>query len=247
VRRVQLYRGDCLDFLRQLPPGSIDAVITDPPYSSGGLYRGDRMLATDAKYTQQQHQGKRADFSGDNRDQRSWAYWCELWLRLARAATKPAGYLLVFADWRQLPTATDAVQAAGWLWRGVLAWDKTEAARAPHTGYFRTQAEFIVWATNGPCKPLPAGAGGCWPGCYRVSVRQADKFHQTGKPTDLMRQLVRCCPEGGLVLDPFMGSGTTGVAALAAGRRFVGCEVSPEYFAMARWRLGRKKALSPAG
>jgi site-specific DNA-methyltransferase (adenine-specific) len=71
----------------------------------------------------------------------------------------------------------------------------------------------------------------------REPVRFTDKHHITGKPTAVMQQLVRVCPPGGIVLDPFAGSGTTGVAALLEGRRFVGIEITTVYAAIARERL----------
>jgi site-specific DNA-methyltransferase (adenine-specific) len=70
-----------------------------------------------------------------------------------------------------------------------------------------------------------------------VPVRQADKHHMTGKPTELMRALVRPVLPGGLVLDPFAGSGSTGVAALLEGRRFLGIEREAEYVRIARDRM----------
>jgi site-specific DNA-methyltransferase (adenine-specific) len=74
-------------------------------------------------------------------------------------------------------------------------------------------------------------------GVIREPVRATDKHHIAGKPTAVLRQLVRVCPPGGTVLDPFAGSGTTGVAALLEGRQFVGVEISEEYTAIARERL----------
>jgi site-specific DNA-methyltransferase (adenine-specific) len=232
---ITLYHGDCLTVLPCLSESIADAVITDPPYSSGGLFHGDRTASTDSKYTQSEHQGRRPDFVGDNRDQRSWRYWCHLWMAGCLRVTKPAGYLLTFSDWRQLPTATDALQAAGWIWRGVIGWDKTEAARSPHTGYFRHQCEYVAWGTKGASKRRDGN--GPWPGCYRVPVRQADKHHQTGKPTDLMRSLVRCVPQGGLVLDAFAGSGTTLVAATMEGRKAIGIEIDEGFCELAARRL----------
>lgn len=233
TRQASLILGDALHHLPQLDADSYDVVLTDPPYSSGGLFRSDRMLSTDHKYTQTGRQGKRQDFLGDNRDQRSWGYWCTLWLSECLRVTRLAGYVLMFSDWRQLPTATDALQAAGWVWRGLIVWDKTEGARAPNTGYFRHQCEYIVWGTKGTSKP----ADGPWPGCYRISVKQRDKHHQTGKPTKLIRELLRCCPAGGQVLDPFAGSCTTGVACLQTGRGFLGFELAPEIHAIGQRRL----------
>lgn len=80
-------------------------------------------------------------FSGDNRDQRSWCFWMTQWLALCQVRVKPGGYVMIFTDGRQLPMLTDAFQAGGFIWRGVIPWDKTESARAPHTGYFRHQCE----------------------------------------------------------------------------------------------------------
>jgi len=74
-------------------------------------------------------------------------------------------------------------------------------------------------------------------GLIREAVRQSDKHHITGKPTAVMQHLVRICPPGGTVLDPFAGSGTTGVAALLEGRSFVGIEITDEYTCVARERL----------
>ena len=83
------------------------------------------------------------------------------------------------------------------------------------------------------------------PGCFRRAVRQSDKHHQTGKPTDVMRWLVRCCPPGGIVLDPFMGSGTTLKAALMEGRRAVGFELTEGYCEIARARLDKATVGGP--
>ena len=158
-----------------------------------------------------------------------------LWLSECARIVKPGGYALTFCDWRQLPLATDALQAGGFVWRGIVSWDKGESARAPHTGYFRHQCEFVVWGTNGVS--APATWGGPWPGCMSHPVLQSDKHHLTGKPTPLLERLVQCAPPGGVVLDPFMGSGTTGVAALRMGRRFIGMELDPGYYGVAERRI----------
>lgn len=160
---VRLYQGDALDLLERLPPASVDAVITDPPYCSAGGTLSERQRDPAEKYCQNGDAKGRPTFLGDTRDQRSFAWWCTCWLRLARESTKVGGQLLVFIDWRQLPTMTDAVQAAGWTWRSIAAWNKGRGSRAPHKGYLRHQCEYIVFATNGPCVPQP---GGPFDGCY---------------------------------------------------------------------------------
>jgi len=235
TERWHLERGEALSLLQGLPSASVDAVVTDPPYSSGGQFRGDRSGRTGLKYVQTGVEVQRPDFSGDTRDQRSFEYWCVLWLSEAARVAKPGAPLCVFSDWRQLPVVTDAVQAGGWVWRGVAVWDKTEGTR-PRVGGFRSQCEYIVWASNGPMDEDVGKVVGCLPGVFRHSVLQDDKFHQTGKPTPLMADVVKVCQRGGVVLDPFSGSGTTIVAALNTGRRGIGFELTQEYSDIAKAR-----------
>lgn len=78
------------------------------------------------------------------------------------------------------------------------------------------------------------------PGVIRESVRKADKYHMTAEPTDLMRQLVRICEEGGRILGPFSGSGTTLVAAQLEGYSWTGIEMTGHYHDVARSRLSAR-------
>ncbi|CEG15029.1 Site-specific DNA-methyltransferase (fragment) [Xanthomonas citri pv. citri] len=157
-----------------------------------------------------------------------------LWLSECARVLKDGAPVLLFTDWRQLPLTTDAMQIAGFTWRGITVWDKTEGVR-PQLGRFRNQAEYIVWGSKGNM-PLDRRAP-VLPGVIRESVRKADKHHLTGKPTELMRQLVRICETGGRVLDPFAGSGTTLVAAQLEGFEAVGIEMTDQYACVARGRL----------
>ena len=129
VGAVRLYRGDALAVLATLGDGSVDAVVTDPPYSSGGQFRGDRAQVTNDKYLNSEDRDLYLPFTGDNRDQRGYLYWSALWLSQALRVTRPGGVIAVFTDWRQLPTTTDAIQCGGWVWRGIVPWNKTEAGR----------------------------------------------------------------------------------------------------------------------
>jgi site-specific DNA-methyltransferase (adenine-specific) len=217
---------------------SVDAIITDPPYSSGGLYRGDRAQRTAIKYTDAKGASTLPDFSGDNRDQRSWLIWCVLWLTEAHRITRPGGILTTSCDWRQYPTLSDAIQAGGWIWRGALPWIKPDPR--PQLGRFSQAAEFVLWATHGP-RPL---VGDCMPGWWLADAPR-HRAHQTEKPMIVIRDLVKACPVGGTVLDPFAGSATTGIAALAEGRRFIGFENTAAYADIAAARLGQA-CLQPA-
>jgi site-specific DNA-methyltransferase (adenine-specific) len=235
MQEWDVYDGEALELLHGLPQGSVDAVVTDPPYSSGGTSNAERtQQAPSTKYVSSGAFVCGPDFAGDNRDQRSHILWSTLWLAAARRASKPGAVLVTFSDWRQLPATTDAVQAGGWVWRGIVVWSKTRGR--PRRGGFRNQSEFAVWATNGPMAP---GEGApCLPGVIVASPpSRTERVHITQKPVDLLDVLVMVAPPGGLVLDPFAGSGTTGVAAMRQGRRFIGMELVPAYLNIARERI----------
>lgn len=234
---VRLYHGEALEVLTSgaFESESFDAINTDPPYSSGGLFKSDRDQSTAEKYCHNAKTLGRPQFTGDNRDGRSYALWSTLWLASAARLLKPSGYVFVFTDWRQLPTMTDVFQAAGLIWRGVIVWNKGNGSRAPHKGYFRHQCEYIVWGTKGRC--LKSNPPGPFSGCFHYPVRQADKFHLTGKPTPLLMDLMEPIPPRGLVLDCFAGSGTAGIAARRANRRAVLIEQDRDCVDIATQRL----------
>src|SRR5690606_36755832 len=79
--RWHVEQGEAREFIRSLPDACVDALICDPPYSSGGQFRGDRAAPTTEKYGRGDALDKRIEFTGDNRDQRSFLAWCSLWLR----------------------------------------------------------------------------------------------------------------------------------------------------------------------
>ena len=242
---VTLYLGDCLEILPTLEPGSVDAVVTDPPYSSGGAFRSDRSGATSAKYLGSHGRGPKVDieFSGDSRDSRGWLFWSTLWMLRAHDICKPAAIAMIFTDWRQMPQCSDVFQAANWVWRGCAVWDKGNAR--PMSGRFSHQAEFVLWGSKGAIGwdyDLP-----CAKGVLRFDAPK--EHHQTEKPVELIEEMLAITAQGGVVVDPFTGSGTTGVACVRLGRRFIGIELEPKYFAIAKRRitdeLRRVKFLEP--
>lgn len=217
---VTLYLADALAVLAALPTASVDALVTDPPYSSGGQFRSDRAQTAVTKYvnTDSPTRGM-VDFTGDNRDQRGYLYWSALWLGEALRAATPGAIAGLFTDWRQLPITTDALQAGGWVWRGVVPWWKPNGRNTQ--GRPANTCEYFVWGTSGP---RPVDAGETMRGFFVANVER-DREHIAEKPLSVMRELVRVCPPGGTVLDPFCGAGTTGVAAVIEGRRFIGVEM----------------------
>ncbi|WP_290527729.1 site-specific DNA-methyltransferase [Akkermansia sp.] len=229
-----MIQGDCLPFMKAMPDASFDAVITDPPYASGGLTTADRKASPVRKYISRD---RHPSFDSDTRDQRSHFMWSVMWMAEALRLTREGGWLMVCSDWRQLPTTSDALQVAGWTWRSIVVWDKTEAAR-PHQGMFRNQVEFVLVATRGSIgkeqdrpRVFPAGV-------FRHYLKPADKHHLTGKPVPLMAHLMTVLPAQSRILDPFAGSGSTLAAAQNLGHAATGIELSPEYYRIACNRLG---------
>lgn len=227
---------DCIAGLKKLPDNSLDLVLTDPPYSSGGAFSGDRKSRTSTKYTDQKYNGANdlPDFSGDNMDQLAFMEFTRQVFAKAREKTKPEGVVVAFIDWRNLPAMCNALQAAGWVWRGIAIWRKPSSR--PQKGRYRNECEFIVWGSNGPM-PFDRGVG-CLPGVYEFStVASQNRRHQTEKPQELIEALLEIVPPGAIVCDPFMGSGTTAAACKATGRHFIGFEISDQYIEIARERV----------
>lgn len=228
---VTIYHGDALSTIPEI--GDCAALITDPPYSSGGQYRGDRMRATVEKYVQTGTYAVRPEFAGDNRDQRSYFAWVTLWLTFALQRMESGAPVLIFTDWRQLPTTTDALQAAGWVWRGLGTWHKP-GVRMQRSG-FSSSAEYIVWGTAGEWRrdvdAAPQNVFRCRP------VGGDEKGHIAEKPLGVMLWLAPLCRSGGTILDPFMGSGTTLRAAKDLNRKAIGIEIEEKYCEIAAKRM----------
>lgn len=232
---VTIYLGDCREIIPTL--ACIAAVITDPPYSSGGATRTDRNAPTSAKYVTTGTIISRPEFCGDNRDQRSLTLWLSDWMASCLAVSVPGSPLLCFMDWRNLTCCIDAVQVAGWVYRGIVPWDKTEASR-PQKGWFRAQCEYVVTASAGALGSEQSRAGRCSPGILRASVNSDGiKEHITQKPATIIEELLLTSSGWDVVLDPFMGSGSTGIACIRTGRKFIGIEIDRANYATAKRRL----------
>ncbi|MGP3914292.1 DNA-methyltransferase [Nonomuraea sp. 10N515B] len=230
-----IHHGDALAILPTLPDNSIDLVLADPPYNSGGRTSSERAQQTARdKYVSSDAGHALADFAGDNRDQRGYTYWLTLILAEALRLSRPGSSCLVFCDWRQTAATSDALQAAGWTWRGIIPWRKPISR--PQRDGFRRECEYILWGSHGA--PVRHDTPIYLPGLVEGSQpRGRERQHITQKPVSVLRELMRICPAGGTVLDPFAGSGSTGVAALAEGRSFVGVELTEHYADIARQRL----------
>lgn len=233
---IRIYHGDCLRVLAEMDTGTLGGVVTDPPYSSGGQFRGDRANVTaSTKYSKRDDL---PDFSGDNRDQRGFLYWCALWMGEARRVCEAGAPLCAFTDWRQLPTTTDAIQAGGWNWQGLFVWDKLHGR--PHHNRPNGSIEYVVYGVSGQVRNEDAEAG-----FYPQALIKAptpphtEREHVTEKPLAVIHYLLPLLRPGTAVLDPFMGSGTTLRAAKDAGRTAIGIEIEERYCEAAARRLAQ--------
>lgn len=218
----ELYQGDALDVLRGLPDGSVDAVVTDPPYTAAGGSTNGRSGSHAA-------------------DTQFFAFWLRAVMSEIRRVTRPDGCAFFFCDWRTVHIVAAAMAPPGdrqreaiWNVTQALVWDRECIGLGSP---FRNSFEMIAFA-RGPDyrselpKNIPTVIRHRWP-------YGAHEHHGAEKPVELVRQLLRWgLPRGGAVLDPFAGSGTTGVAARMEGIPFIGIEMEDLHFATAEKRIG---------
>jgi site-specific DNA-methyltransferase (adenine-specific) len=230
-----LLQGDALEVLRSLPAGSLDCILTDPPYCSGGVTEAGKGRAT--------HQGLRTEGIRSGRFE-----WFEgdvmttpglVWLLRelgvqAQRLLKSTGHLLIFADWRMVPSLAPAIESAGLRYRTQIIWDKG------HMGCglgFRPRYEPIMHFT-GRAPEFHAADVANLIGASRVPT--AERANATQKPLKLLRELIRVTtPRGGVICDPFAGSGSMALAAEAEGRHAILVERDATQLEGVRSRLGR--------
>lgn len=230
---IRIWQGNCLELIPDLDHASIDALVTDPPYSSGGMTRGDRTQKTVAKYVRNDAiETCRDEFSGDNRDQRSFLAWCSLWMCASHNISRPGAVACCFTDWRQLPVVTDSLQCGGWVWRGIATWWKP--AVRMQKGRFSASAEYVVYGSRGIPEfgeRSPQNVFQCAP------VPGVDKEHVAEKPLEVLTWVLGVTRPRAVVLDPFLGSGTTALACHNTGRSLIGFELDSRSFDLACQRL----------
>lgn len=217
IGNALLYLGDCLEVMKQLPDGSVDAVITDPPYGVDyqSAWRSDKA----------QWKPKIAN------DTKPFIWW----LHDAYKMTVMGGALLSFCRWDVQEAFKQAIGWAGFTIKSQIIWDREVHGMGDLKGQFAPQHDVVWFASKGRCE-----LRGTRPKSVIRSKRISAEVltHPNEKPVDLMGDLiVKVTDTGRTVLDPMMGSGTTGVACANLGRKFIGIEIEPKYFDIACKRI----------
>lgn len=220
IGRATLYNANFADVICEFAP--VDLLMTDPPYklTSGGKNIGGM---SGGWMTDYDNGGSPVTMTHD---------WQE-WLPLIASVMAVDSEAYIMANDKNLRLALNACVDAGLSIHNVLAWDKRCATA---NRWYMKNLEFVVYAWKGRARRInDAGAK------QLISLPQVDQSaHPTEKPVSLMAHYIANSTQPGQrVLDPFMGSGTTGVAAAQLGRVFVGAEIDARWFDVACERISR--------
>lgn len=216
---IRLYHGDCLELLHTLEAGTVDAVVTDPPYSSGTRREGAKGVRKSMNRTTGDE-----DWFGSDCMTTQGFIWT---MRAVAVQTKRllcrGGHFLSFIDWRMADALAGAVESTDMRRLGVVVWDKVGFGMGT---YFRNQHEFILHFSHGQTRSVFRRD---MPNVLR-HPRVRDGYHDTEKPIELIADLITTVSgDGEIVGDWFAGSGSGAIACIRTRRRFVGCELSEEY------------------
>ena len=220
---ITLYRGDCLDILPTLT--GIDAVVTDPPYP--GL-EGGLIAKTDGVAKRVRPSVTVGTPWGDDLSGLSMA--CSM----AKAALAFCSHASIVATREAM--GGEAVGFATWYKRNSQPSFRNRPYYTCEHIWMIEYAPGMNWKNVPTFYDIPKLQAGCM-AVERILNDDGSTSHPTQKPVTLMRKLLQVVPEGMTVLDPYMGSGTTGVACIRTGRRFIGIEIDPTHYATACKRI----------
>ena len=203
--------GDCVQVMGQMPSESVDMVCTDPPYVCRYLSRDGRTVANDDR---------------------------DAWLKPAFTqmyrVLKPDHFALSFYGWNRVDRFFAAWKAAGFRAVGHLVWVKRYASNQRYVGYSHESAYLL--AKGNPPQPTSV---------IRDVLEwryTGNSLHPTQKPVMALRPPIQAFTKPGeIVLDPFVGSGTTVLAAKVLGRRYIGIDIDPTYAVCAQARVQPKR------
>ena len=217
----KLLNGDCLELIKKIPDNSVDLIVTDPPYKC--ISGGKPHLKNQPSGILSKNDGKIFEHNNILAED----YFGELYRVL-----KEDTHCYIMTNTLNIENFLTTARDVGFGLHNILIWKKNNAT--PNRWYMKN-CEYILFFRKGKAKTI-----------NNVGTKQVievdniigNKVHPTEKPTELMKILIEnSSNEGDIVLDPFMGSGSTGIAALNSSRNFIGFELDEEYFGIAKERI----------
>jgi site-specific DNA-methyltransferase (adenine-specific) len=219
---IQLHLGDCLEVMKNIPDGSVDMVLSDPPY--GMDYQSNRRAAT-PKF--------------DKIIQDTGVEWLDDFCSEIHRIMRENSAAYVFCSWHNVDLFKQAFERKFKI-KNLLVWVKNNHGSGDLLGAYAPKYEFVFFLHKGRCLLRD----GRRPDVLEYAKVNGSKMvHPTEKPVDLLQRfIIDASDVGDTVLDPFMGSGTTGVACVNTNRKFIGIELDEKYFEIAKKRIeGTKK------
>ncbi len=247
----RIYNGDCLEVLDHIPAGSVDMVFADPPYrlSNDGITCKSGRFASVNKGSWDRSEGLEQD-----------ALFAREWLRRAKRVLSPAGTLWVSGTYHSIYVVAFLMAELGYSTINDIVWFKPNAPPNMSRRCFTASHETLLWAKKerpakhvfnyGAVREMNEGKQmrSVWTIPATPKSEKRLGYHPTQKPLALLeRCIIASTTEDAVVLDPFCGSGTTGVAAIMTGRRFIGIELDAAYYDLAVRRLDECQRLRSKG
>ena len=228
---IKIKCADMLLELRQLSDNSIDCLVTDPPYKivSGGCTKplgGVLGSVTSGILNRNINNVK----TGSLFDYNSLSF--AEWMPEVYRVLKPKSHAYIFISGRRLNELTNEALKTGFIWQNLLVWKKQNVT--PNKWYMN-QCEFILMLRKGGAKNINDMGSTT---CLEFLNPTGNKTHPTEKPVDLLKHLIlNSTNKGETVLDPFMGTGNTGIACIDTNRNFIGFEIDTKFFKFAENKL----------
>lgn len=220
---MKLYNDDCLVALKNIPDESVDCVITDCPYhivEGGCTNLGFKNMSDDIEYIKKGKFFKYNDIK------------FEEWLPEVYRVLKQDTHCYIMVNARNLAELQTKAEKVGFKFQNILIWFKQNAT--PNR-YYLNAYEMILMLRKGKSKTINNKGT---KNVLQINNIIGNKTHPTEKPVELMEILVdNSSSVGGVVLDLFMGTGSTGVACKRLGREFIGIEIDKKYFDIAKERI----------
>ena len=236
--KIKLLHGDCLELMKDIPDKSIDLIVTDPPYKiiSGGVTKIPTGNEPSGIFNRRE---KRKDWSDNARSGKLFNHneiRFEEWLPDVFRVLKEKSHFYVMCNDRNMQEMLNECEKVGFKLVNILVWKKNNCT--PNR-YYMKNSEFILLFRKGGARTINnAGSKQC----MEIPNIIGNKLHPTEKPVELMEIFINNSSNpNDTVLDPFIGSGTTGVACKNLNRNFIGIELDDKYFEIAKERIETHK------